>query len=150
MTTITIIGGGLAGLTAAISCAEHGASVTLHEAHADLGGRARPTAAPYVANEGIHACYEGDAFRWLAARDLVQPYARLGVAQLSRLRFRHNGRLRRMPPPGLTAMAARGRRRPAPVDRTFRDWASAEFGDATFQAAAGVVGAALYEADPGR
>lgn len=39
-TAVTIVGGGLAGLTAAISCAEQGALVTLHEAHSTLGGRA--------------------------------------------------------------------------------------------------------------
>jgi monoamine oxidase len=40
MTTVTVLGGGLAGLTAAIACAEGGARVSLHEAHNTLGGRA--------------------------------------------------------------------------------------------------------------
>ena len=39
MREITIVGGGLAGLTAAISCAERGAAVRLLEAHELLGGR---------------------------------------------------------------------------------------------------------------
>ncbi|OLT30443.1 hypothetical protein BJF79_38970 [Actinomadura sp. CNU-125] len=43
---ITVIGGGVAGLVAAIECAEGGASVTLHEAHRTLGGRGRATPAP--------------------------------------------------------------------------------------------------------
>ena len=38
---ITIVGGGLAGLSAAIACAEGGAKVRLLEAHEELGGRAR-------------------------------------------------------------------------------------------------------------
>jgi NAD(P)-binding Rossmann-like domain len=40
---VTVIGGGLGGLTAAITAAEGGASVTLHEAHRTLGGRWRST-----------------------------------------------------------------------------------------------------------
>ncbi|GAB3903403.1 hypothetical protein GCM10027612_69860 [Microbispora bryophytorum subsp. camponoti] len=55
--TITIVGGGLAGLTAAIACAEGGAAVVLHEAHHTLGGRARSAATPYVANDGTHVFY---------------------------------------------------------------------------------------------
>ena len=45
MSQITIVGGGLAGLTAAIACAEEGASVRLLEAHeSSAGERAAPTA----------------------------------------------------------------------------------------------------------
>jgi phytoene dehydrogenase-like protein len=40
---VTVIGGGLGGLAAAITAAEGGASVTLHEAHRTLGGRWRST-----------------------------------------------------------------------------------------------------------
>ncbi|WP_075848638.1 NAD(P)-binding protein [Saccharomonospora sp. CUA-673] len=36
---ITVVGGGLAGLVAAVEAAERGAKVTLHEAHSSLGGR---------------------------------------------------------------------------------------------------------------
>jgi phytoene dehydrogenase-like protein len=43
MKSITVIGGGLGGLAAAITAAEGGASVTLHEAHRTLGGRWRST-----------------------------------------------------------------------------------------------------------
>ena len=55
MAPITIIGGGLAGLTAAVACAEAGAEVVVHEAHATLGGRARTAAAPWLAHEGPHS-----------------------------------------------------------------------------------------------
>ncbi|MGH2909270.1 MAG: FAD-dependent oxidoreductase, partial [Solirubrobacteraceae bacterium] len=37
MHKITVIGGGVAGLTAAITCAEHGAEVELFEASESLG-----------------------------------------------------------------------------------------------------------------
>ena len=49
MSEITVIGGGLAGLTAAITSAECGAEVRLFEAHQELGGRARSTDGPYKA-----------------------------------------------------------------------------------------------------
>ena len=148
--TITVIGGGLAGLTAAISCAEQGAHVVLHEAHSTLGGRARSTPAPYIANDGTHAFYDGAPWKWLSARKLVHPAQRLGLRQLSRVRFRHDGRLRLSPPPSFTAMVTLGRRHHAPVDLSFRDWASKRFGETACRAAEGVVGPAIYDADPGR
>lgn len=55
MNQITVIGGGLAGLTAAVTGAEGGAQVRLLEAHQQLGGRARSTDCPYKANLGPHA-----------------------------------------------------------------------------------------------
>ena len=90
MQTITIVGGGLAGLTAAISCAEQGATVRLLEAHEQLGGRARSTDGPYKANLGPHAILSSSPFwRWLGERDLIPPYAR---PRLSGVRFRWRGR----------------------------------------------------------
>ncbi|TVS84458.1 FAD-dependent oxidoreductase [Mycobacterium helveticum] len=148
--SVTVVGGGLAGLTAAIACAERGAVVTVHEAHSALGGRAKSSPAPYVANDGTHAFYQGEPWRWLVARDLTGTVERLGIRQLAGVRMRHRGQLRRLPPRALTAMVCFGRRRQAPVDRSFREWASVEFGDQAFAAAAGLLGPALYDADPGR
>ncbi|MFF3667676.1 NAD(P)-binding protein [Microtetraspora malaysiensis] len=147
--TITIIGGGLAGLTAAIACAEGGAAVTLHEAHRTLGGRARSSAAPYVANDGTHVFYDGAPFRWLAERKLVQPYVSLPLRALARSRFRYRDRLTARPPLGLLAMTARRGVR-APVDEDFRSWAGRRFGAAPARAAAGLLGVVTYDADPGR
>ena len=59
MSEITVIGGGLAGLTAGITAAEGGADVQLFEAHSELGGRARSTDGSYKANLGPHAIYAG-------------------------------------------------------------------------------------------
>jgi phytoene dehydrogenase-like protein len=57
MHRITVIGGGLAGLTAAVTAAEEGSRVTVYEAHHTLGGRARTAEGPYRTNDGPHALY---------------------------------------------------------------------------------------------
>lgn len=151
MAHITVIGGGLAGLTAAIACAERGAAVRLHEAHATLGGRARTLEGPYAANDGTHTFYcDSDAWHWLAERELTSPFLRLGALDTMRLRFRRQGKLRSMVPPAYLRMVTAGRRLTAPVDRTFRDWAGENFGDESARNAAGFLGPALYDADPGR
>ncbi|MFS1301570.1 NAD(P)-binding protein [Streptosporangium longisporum] len=146
---ISIVGGGLAGLTAAIACAEAGARVTLHEAHRQLGGRARSTDGPYVANDGTHVFYsDGEPWKWLVARGLVQPYARLPLRALARSRFRHGGRLGG-PPLSLVRALARRRLR-APVDEDFAAWAGRRFGQEGMRAAAGLVGVITYDGNPGR
>lgn len=150
MTRITIVGAGLAGLTAAIACAEAGADVVVHEAHAVPGGRARTTPPPYVAHEGPHAFYaDGPHWRWLVDRDLVGRVATLPLAEARGIRFHRDGRLRRTPPAGLLAMVAHRRRR-APVDQDFHSWAAALHGADTARAAANLMGVATYDADPGR
>ncbi|MBV9003610.1 MAG: NAD(P)-binding protein, partial [Solirubrobacterales bacterium] len=74
MNEITVTGGGVAGLTAAITCAEGGAGVRLFEAHETLGGRARSTDGSYKANLGPHAIYRGGVlWDWLSARGLMPP-----------------------------------------------------------------------------
>ena len=57
---ITIVGGGLAGLTAAATAAQSGADVLVHEARNELGGRARTTTIEgFAFNQGPHALYGG-------------------------------------------------------------------------------------------
>src|ERR1700730_19076257 len=95
MREITIVGGGIAGLTAAISCAEGGAPVRLFEAHDQLGGRARSTSGPYKANLGPHALLCDSPFwKWLGQRELLPPHAR---PPLSGVRFRWRGGIPRGP-----------------------------------------------------
>lgn len=148
-TDITIIGGGLAGLTAAIACAEGGAAVTLHESHRSLGGRARSSQAPYIANDGTHAFYsDGEPFRWLAARGLVQPFATPTLRMIAKARFRHDGRLHAMPPGPLLRMLTH-RSVEAPVDESFGSWSTARFGADATRAAAGLAGVVTYTADVG-
>ena len=150
MSQITIIGGGLAGLTAAVACAEAGAEVVVHEAHATLGGRARTTDAPWVAHEGPHAFYaDGPHWHWLVERDLVGPLAPLPLREVRGAWFHRGGRLRRTPPASLLPMLAHRRRR-APVDVDFHTWAGALHGEEAARAAAGLLGVVTFDADPGR
>jgi phytoene dehydrogenase-like protein len=144
---ITIVGGGIAGLTAAISCAEQGADVVLLEAHAQLGGRARSLAAPYRANLGPHALLSNSPFwRWLGERDLMPPYAR---PPLSGARFRWRDDIRRVPGVGAWTAALRLRGRSAPVELDFRSWASDHVGLEAADALASSAGILTYHHDPG-
>lgn len=150
MGEITIIGGGLAGLVAAVACAENGADVVVHEAHATLGGRARTADAPWLAHEGPHAFYaDGPHWDWLVERDLVGEAATLPLREAGGIRIHRGGRLRRTPPAGVLPLLAR-RRREAPVDVDFHTWAAERHGEETARAAAALLGVVTYDADPGR
>jgi phytoene dehydrogenase-like protein len=144
---ITVIGGGVAGLTAAISCAEQGAEVRLLEAHGELGGRARSMEGPYKANLGPHALLSSSPFwGWLGERDLIPPYAR---PPLSGVRFRWRDDIRRVPAVGAAVAALRLRGHAAPVDLDFRTWAGERVGDDAAEALARSAGILTYHHDPG-
>lgn len=146
---VTVVGGGLAGLVAAITAAEQGASVRLLEAHAQLGGRARSTPGAYVANEGPHVFYaDGTAWVWLRRRGLHRPYRLLPAAGLRGARFRVDGRLRALPPLDLVRLLAR-RGRAAPVDLDFRTWVARSHGDRVADLASAAAGVVTFTADPG-
>jgi phytoene dehydrogenase-like protein len=145
--TITVVGGGLAGLTAAIACAEAGARVRLLEAHDSLGGRGRSTAGPYKANLGPHVIYkDGPFWRWLEERDLLPPYA---GPPLSGLRFRWQGKLRRVPPLGSLPAVLRLRGRRAPIDVDFRSWVAAHSDKRTAEMLSAAAGVYTFHHDPG-
>ncbi|GAA0943121.1 NAD(P)-binding protein [Actinocorallia libanotica] len=148
--TITVIGGGLAGLTAAIACAETGADVVLHEAHHMLGGRGRATPAPHIAHDGAHVFYaDGPHYRWLARRGFVRGLGWLSPSAAARLGFRVDGRVRRTPP--LRMLAAQARfRLAAPFDRDFHSWASDRWGETTARHMANAISVVTYDADTGR
>ncbi|MET7310320.1 NAD(P)-binding protein [Streptomyces sp. NPDC005571] len=149
MQRIHIIGGGLAGFTAAITAAESGALVTVHEAHHTLGGRARTAEAPYRTNDGPHALYcRGPHWTWLAQRGLLGPTAAVPLRQAGKLRFRLRGALRRTPPLALLRLTRR-RAEHAPVDTDFRTWATAQVGEEGARTAAHFAAVALYHHDPG-
>lgn len=148
MDEITVIGGGLAGLIAAMEVAEAGAPVRLLEAHRRLGGRARTADGPYAANLGPHALYRTtELWRWLERRGLhtrARP-----IPLVPDLRLRWKGEIRRTPPVA-ALRALRLLRRPAPVDRDLRSWVAGRAGDDAARAACGVAGALVFDHDPGR
>jgi len=144
---VTIVGGGLAGLTAAIACAEGGARVRLHEAHEQLGGRGRSMSGPYKANLGPHVLYKNGPFwDWLAERDLLPPFA---GPPLSGIRFRWQGKARRTPPLGTVPAVLRLRGREAPVDVDFRSWATAHSDERTAAMLSAAAGVYSFHHDPG-
>ncbi|MFE5241080.1 MULTISPECIES: NAD(P)-binding protein [unclassified Streptomyces] len=149
MQRIHIVGGGLAGLTAAITAAESHVPVTLHEAHRTLGGRARTSDGPYLTNEGPHALYRrGPHWTWLSKRGLLGPLASVPPLEAARFLFHRGGTLRRTPPLGMLRLARRSART-APVGTDFLSWATAETGEAGARAAAHYMGVALFHHDPG-
>ena len=146
---LTVIGGGFAGLTAAVTAAEAGARVTLYEAHHTLGGRARTAEGPYRTNEGPHALYSGGPhWTWLRQRDLIGPLAPVPPLEAARLRLHHKGVLRRTPPLSLLRLL-RHRSEHAPVDTDFMTWATRQVGEESARAAAHYTSVALFHHDPG-
>lgn len=145
MQHVTVIGGGIAGLVAAIELAEAGRRVTLHEARGHLGGRGETTPGPHLANFGAHALYRHGALeRWLRERGLF-PDAR--SPKPSALRLLHRDRLRRVPLPLLPLL--RHQHAEAPVELDYRTWARMRMGDRAAEAAVGFASLPTFHADPG-
>jgi NAD(P)-binding Rossmann-like domain len=143
---ITVVGGGIAGLTAAIACAEDGAAVTLLEAHSRLGGRARSTDGPYKANLGPHALYLGPFWQWMREREILPAHV---ATRLTGARLRIDGTLRRTPPLGALPGVLRLRGRQAPVDVDFRSWATSHTDERTAALLSSVCGVFTFHHDPG-
>ncbi|WP_369206341.1 NAD(P)-binding protein [Streptomyces sp. PU-14G] len=144
---LTVVGGGLGGLTAALCAAEAGAEVTLYEARHRLGGRARTAEGPYRTNEGPHALYNGGPhWRWLARRGLLPPMARVPAVEGLRMRYHRGGALHRMPPPALLRLR---RRRDAPVGVPYLAWAAEQLGEETARVAANFAAVATFHHAPG-
>lgn len=147
MSEITVIGGGIAGLTAAITSAESGAEVRLFEAHDELGGRARSTDGSYKANLGPHAIYAGGVlWKWLTQRGLMPPLAR---PLLTGVRFHYEGAVHRTPPLSLIPPGLRLRGRMAPVDQDFRSWVTDHADAQTAGYLSGLAGVYTFHHDPG-
>ncbi|MCG7608325.1 FAD-dependent oxidoreductase [Mycolicibacterium sp. (ex Dasyatis americana)] len=149
-TNLTVIGGGLAGLTAAIAAAESGAPVRLYEAHTTVGGRGRATPAPYVAHEGAHVFYaDGPHYAWLKKRGFVSGLGWPGARDAVRLlQFRVDGRIRPLPP--LRMLGAQTRRwLKAPVDQDFHSWASDHWGEVSASRMANAISVVTYDANTG-
>ncbi|MGF1471354.1 MAG: FAD-dependent oxidoreductase [Rubrobacteraceae bacterium] len=147
MGEITVVGGGLAGLVAAIECSEGGKRVRLLEASRTLGGRARTLDGPFRANLGAHVIYaDGASWAWLRWRELLPPAPR---GPLRGLRFYYEGRVRRTPPAAFLAVRKlRGHRAPHDVD--FRTWASRIAGKGAAEALSRAAVVFAFDYDPGR
>ena len=138
---ITVIGGGVAGLTAAITSAESGAAVRLFEAHDELGGRARSTDGSVQGEPRPARDLRGGAlWDWLTQRGLMPPVAR---PLLTGVRFHYEGAVHRTPPLSLIPPGLRLRGRMAPVDQDFRSWVT-DHGDARTAGYAVLAGRRLH------
>jgi phytoene dehydrogenase-like protein len=147
MTGLTVIGGGLGGLVAAITAAEHGAEVRMYEAHARLGGRWRAADPPFVFHEGPHVLYrDGPLYPWLRQRGLLGTTRPVPVSALFRFRFRLDGRLRHRPPLDLLRILLA---QSAPINVSFTVWAADRFGNRAAGRAAAAAGVALFHRRPG-
>jgi phytoene dehydrogenase-like protein len=147
MGQITVVGGGIAGLTAAIACAEGGAKVRLLEAHEELGGRARSAEGPYKANLGPHALYsDGAMWGWLSERGLLPNHVR---PPLAGARFRWQGTVQRTPPLGTIPAVLRLRGRQAPVEQDFRGWVASHTDERIAAMLSSIAGVYTFHHDPG-
>jgi len=149
MTRLSVVGGGLGGLVAAIAAREVGLEVVVYEAKGQLGGRARSTPEPRVANWGPHALYaDGSLWAWLCERDLLPPVAKPPLRRP--LLMRRHGELRRVPPLELLRGLARTHGRTAPVDRTYADWVTELAGPEVAHVLSHAAGVFSFDHDPGR
>jgi hypothetical protein len=143
---VHVVGGGIAGLVAAITVAEQGAPAVLHEAAARVGGRALGPAGRPGLNLGPHVMLtDGALARWLVARDITPG---LRLPPVRRIRVLGDGGA--APPLGLAMrLAATAAPRQAPVELGFRDWAERTFGASHSDLLCQISGLFTFHHDPG-
>lgn len=147
MAEITVVGGGIAGLTAAITAADAGGRVRLLEARAELGGRARTSPPPRRANLGPHALYTDGAFwQWLERERLLPDTVTRGDEPLL---YRHGGELAARLP-ALWDAIAMILAHPAPPEISFREWATPLVGPQASELLVGLAFIVTFDYDPGR
>ena len=145
---IHVVGGGVAGLAAAITAADGGAPVVVHEAGDALGGRARSGVGPYGVNLGPHVLYaKGAVVRFLVAR---------GIRRAVRLKLPRAGRVAVLDghgshgPVRLAGLArAVALPRTAPADRRFDEWAHDTFSARDADDLCHLAGLYTFHHDPG-
>jgi phytoene dehydrogenase-like protein len=144
---VTIVGGGIGGLCAAIACAERDTNVTLFEARSRLGGRARSTDGEFVANYGPHVLYDdGPFWRWLGERGLAEPAAK---GPLTGVRFRYGVNIHRLPPARLARVARLVRQGAVPTGLSAREWLTRERDAVTAELATRLCHVFTFHHDPG-
>jgi phytoene dehydrogenase-like protein len=125
MPVVTVVGAGIAGLTAAITAAQAGSRVIVLERRVELGGRARTTPPPYRANLGPHALYtNGEFWPWLEAQNLLPPTVGRGQEPIL---FRHGGKLVSLLDGFREGLSTVLRAEP-PTDASFVEWAESLVG----------------------
>jgi len=154
--TVHVVGGGIAGLVAAITAAEEGAPVVLHEASGRLGGRA--LAGPVGGGDGrpglnlgprvLHT--DGVIWRWARRQGVTLPTRRprLGGTRLL-AGPAVAGRGPRLPLAASALLLPTVSDRPAPVDVDFRAWATDIFGPERATLMCRLAGLFTYHHDPG-
>ncbi|MGB3409883.1 MAG: FAD-dependent oxidoreductase [Microthrixaceae bacterium] len=151
---VVVIGGGIAGLTAAAYAARTGAAVHLYDARRDLGGRARTAVnSGFHFNQGPHALYKASEGSSILRELGIAPKG--GNPPLTRTRFSLDGRLRMTPPPralaqflGLARRTGADRRDPGLAQVSAHEWIEARVSDPIGrQFAASAVRVSSYSGD---
>jgi protoporphyrinogen oxidase len=145
---IHVVGGGIAGLAAAITAADSGAPVVLHEAGDALGGRARSGAGPYGVNLGPHVLYaNGAVVDFLKSRGLRNQVRLKPPSSANAVVLDGDGRHGPLRLAGALAAVARPRR--APVDQRFDEWARDTFSARHAADLCHLAGLYTFHHDPG-
>ena len=151
---MVVVGGGLAGLTAAVVVARAGRSVTVLESRNRLGGRARSDRrGRFLFNQGAHALYLGGAGHRILVELGVEP---AGGPPVADARVLIDGNIRRLPtgPGRLLASGILGLRDKAELARVMRSlprldpsrWAGCTAGEWLDRHVSGERGRSLLEA----
>ena len=143
---VHVVGGGIAGLVAAITAAESGAPVVLHEASGRVGGRALGRTSWAEVNLGPHIVLtDGALVRWLTARDITISLRRPALRGLRLLTDDGLSFPARVPP----RLAATVINRQVPADESFREWTARVFGTAGSEMMCRLAGLFTFHHDPG-
>ena len=151
---VAVVGGGLAGLTAAVSAARSGATVHLFEARRDSGGRAATTErSGFQLNQGPHAWFPASTGAAVLREWGIVPTG--GRPPLFTAGFHVDGRVRRLPPPralsqlaGLLRRLGADRRDHGLASVSAEEWIGSRMADPTAREfAAAAVRVSSYCAD---
>ena len=143
---VHVIGGGIAGLVAAITAAEAGAPVTLHEASARVGGRALGRTSWAGVNLGPHVVLtDGALIRWLRSQGITIGLSRPTWHGLRVLGDESTGASALVP----LRLASNVVARPAPTGESFRLWSDRVFGPRRSELMCRLAGMFTFHHDPG-